>query len=113
MPLRGGGITSSHRRFDGKKISPQPSSPIDRCSPKSVLFTNPMYLPTFIFRQTQEANMDEPLKKMDRRTFLATSATGLALPFWRKLPALLPADDLSLTPQNTVAWHGRNTAEHK
>src|SRR6266581_1583127 len=58
--------------------------------------------------------MDEPLKKMERRTFLVTGAAGLALPFWRKLaPALLRADDLPLTPQNTVAWHGRNTAEHK
>ena len=58
--------------------------------------------------------MDFP-KKMDRRTFLATSAAGLALPlFTNKLSlALPPWDDTTLTPQNTVAWHNRNTADHK
>src|SRR5215467_7191222 len=56
--------------------------------------------------------MDIP--KMDRRTFLATSAAGLAFPLLGKHAAALAAlDDTSLTPQNTVAWHGRNGTEHK
>src|SRR5215469_8915431 len=64
-------------------------------------------------QNSQEGKMNRP-KKMSRRTFLATSAAGLTFPFWSKLtPAIPPMDDTALTPQNTVAWHGKSTAEHK
>jgi CubicO group peptidase (beta-lactamase class C family) len=54
------------------------------------------------------------LKEIGRRKFLAFGAQGLTLPFWSKLaPAMSSMDDTTLTLQNTVAWHGRNTAEHK
>jgi CubicO group peptidase (beta-lactamase class C family) len=54
------------------------------------------------------SNNDFPsMSHVQRRDFIATGLAGLSLPLW-STPARA-----ALTPQNTVAWHGRNTAEHK
>lgn len=47
------------------------------------------------------------MRHIPRRDFLATGLAGLSLPLW-----MAPAH-AALTPQNTVAWHGRNIADHK
>jgi CubicO group peptidase (beta-lactamase class C family) len=45
---------------------------------------------------------------------MATGVAGLTFPYWSKLARAIPMmDDTALTAENTVAWHGKNTAEHK